>query len=143
MSLIRDVRHELERLETSRKKLRLFGLIVGGVFLAMSAWLYFRGQPATAAVIAGGVGTVLVLGGALAPGLLLRVYRVWMAFAFVMGWLVSRVLLTLIFFLVLLPSGLLARACGKDFLDLRNPPEKDSHWVRRTAERTVDYEKMH
>ncbi len=62
----------------------------------------------------------------------------------VLGSVVSRVILTLLFFLVLTPTGLVARLAGKDFLRLKLDRKAASYWIKR--ERTVksqqDYEKQ-
>ena len=41
MSWISDIKTELKALELSKKKLRSFGLLVGGIFLLISAWIFF------------------------------------------------------------------------------------------------------
>ncbi len=142
MSWISDVRYELERLEVSSKKLRRFGLVVGGVFFALALWFFFRKHAQTPAFVIGAAGLLLAVGGGFAPLRLGRIYRVWMGLAFAIGWIVSRVLLTVVFFLVLTPIGFIARLAGEDFLDIRRSSGRDSCWVRR-SETKIDYEKMY
>ncbi len=141
MSWISDVRYELERLEVSAGKLRSFGLVAGGIFLALALWIFFRKHAQAPAIGIGALALLLVAGGAFAPLMLGRIFRIWMGLAFAIGWVVSRVLLTIIFFLVLRPLGWIARLAGEDFLDIRRSSGKDSYWVRRSETRT-DYEKM-
>jgi hypothetical protein len=50
-----------------------------------------------------------------------------------LGLVVSTVLLTLFFYLVVTPIGLLARASGKDFLSRRLERESRSYWIARRA----------
>jgi multisubunit Na+/H+ antiporter MnhG subunit len=52
------------------------------------------------------------------PGIFRPVAVVWLGLAHVIGTVVSRVLLTLVFFLVVTPVGLIRRAMGKDNLQL-------------------------
>lgn len=127
------VRAELRALDVSRPKLRSFGLVVGGVFLGIalvSAWRNgwtLGGLALGLAVLGGG----LVAFGALAPGLLRPAYRAWMGLAFALGFVMTRVLLTLVFVLTVLPIGLVLRILGKDPLANRPDPEASTYWVSR------------
>ena len=40
-------------------------------------------------------------------------YRIWMAIAFVIGWINTRVILALIFYIIIFPTGILLRIFGK------------------------------
>lgn len=90
---------------------RSFGLSVGGALVAVGALLVWR-RHVTAAEVAGGIGIVLVLAGLAAPSLLRGPNRIWSRFAQGLGWINSRVLLTVFFFVVLTPVGFLLRLFG-------------------------------
>jgi hypothetical protein len=95
------------------KQARSFGLSVGGVLIALSLLLAWRGRVGRAEII-GGIGVVLVVLGYLRPALLKLPSDAWWAFAGVLGWINSRVLLSLAFFLVLTPLSLIWRLIGRD-----------------------------
>ena len=97
---------------------RSFGLSVGGVLIVIAALLVWRGR-VTRAEIIGVIGAVLVVGGAFAPKLLKWPSDLWWAFAMALGWVNARVLLSVLFFLILSPLGLLWRLTGRDPLSLR------------------------
>ena len=97
---------------------RSFGLSVGGVLILIAALLLWRGRITRAEVI-GGIGAFLVVFGALAPKLLKWPSDLWWAFAMVLGWVNARVLLSVLFYLVLSPLGLLWRVIGRDPLNRR------------------------
>jgi hypothetical protein len=63
------------------------------------------------------------------PGLGRFVYLLVYVPTSIIGFVVSNVILTLIFFLVFVPLGLLLRLTGKDLLGLRAAP-KQSNWRR-------------
>ena len=44
MSWIKDVKEELKALDISKKSLRNFGLLVGGIFLLLGFWIYYSSQ---------------------------------------------------------------------------------------------------
>ena len=97
---------------------RSFGLSVGGVLIVIAALLLWRGRIGRAEII-GAIGAVLVLGGALVPAWLKWPSDAWWAFAMLLGWVNARVLLSLLFFLMLSPLGLLWRLTGRDPLSRR------------------------
>ena len=141
MSWIKDVKEELTALEISKKILRKFGLLVGGIFLLLGYPIYHSFQ-SSFFIIFLAAGASLFISGLLLPNSLSSVYRFWMGLAFALGWVMSRVLLTLLFYLVLTPIGLFAKIVGKKFLDLKFEDNKESYWVKRNDSR-VDYSKMY
>jgi len=143
MSWISDVQEEVKGLDTSEKRLRQFGITVGAVFLALTLWMFLKQYPILFQYLLGIIGILLMVIGISCSSVLRRIYKVWMGIAFAMGWIVSRILLVIIFYLVLTPIGLTARLFGKDFLDIRVKKVQDSHWIKRDREKAVNYEKMY
>jgi hypothetical protein len=143
MGWISDVREELKGLDTSRKKLRNFGLTVGTLFLLLAAWLFFRSAGPWVRILLCVAGMALIGGGLLLPHRLKFAYRCWMGLAYAIGWPVARITLGLLFFCVLGPIGLIARAFGKEFLDIAWGKKKDSYWIPKNSSESNDYEKMY
>jgi hypothetical protein len=52
-----------------------------------------------------------------------------MKFAEIMGAIMTRVILTLSFYVVITPFGLLLRLMGKDLLDIRMDRPRDTYWI--------------
>jgi hypothetical protein len=129
------VHAEVAGLDVSRRALRHFGLAVGGVFAGLAAVAAWRAGdvPGPFGLAFGIVGSVLLIGGVAAPGALARVYRVWMTAAIAMGFVTTRVLLTLTFALVFVPVGLLFRLLRRDVLAQRPDPGAASYWIRHEA----------
>ena len=117
----------------TRAHLRKFGLLVGGVFVLLAAWSWWRGH-GVAPLLLATIGTPLLLGGALAPQLLAPLERAWMALAHVHGRINTQLILGLLYYLLFTPIGWLRRL-GKDPLDRRMGEAKSSHWVRRDKHR--------
>lgn len=109
-----------------RRELRKFGvaMIVGfGLLAALASWWWGTPRLAVGFAIAGAVAGLLGLSGTRAA---MVVYLPWMAVAFVMGNIVSRVLVTAFFYLLITPMGLLMRVVGKDALQRKNV--RSSYW---------------
>ena len=99
-------------------KERSFGVSVGGVLIAVAAYMLWRGRLREAA-IAGGIGAMLVVLGQAAPRLLKWPSAAWWAMATVLGYLNARIILTVVFVFVLTPIGLVWRVFGHDPLARR------------------------
>ncbi len=141
MPWIDEIKAEVRELDLTRKNLRRFGLMVGGVFLFLALFFFFKDFTRLWVIIPGAAGALLVAGGAIAPAALKWFYIPWMALALALGWFVSRLLLTLLYYLVLTPLALLSRLLGKKFVSLAFRVEKESYWIRKENPET-DYEKM-
>jgi len=126
------LREEFKKIDTSLKKLREFGFLVGGVFCLIGAVMLWREKAMYPYML--GIGGVLVIFGAILPGTLKPIYCVWMGVALVLGWFVSRVLLSILFYIAVTPIALVTRLMGKDFLDLKFGEAKDSYWIPRKRE---------
>jgi hypothetical protein len=112
---------------------RKTALMVAVVLVLAAAFLWYRGRT-TAAVIAVSIAAVLTLTGILMPPLAKAFHRGWMRLAFLLGYVNSRILLTLIYVLVFVPYRLVSRLFGRDPLGLRGAPQ-DSYWHRRPVTR--------
>jgi hypothetical protein len=137
------LRQEISELKTDPATLRKFGLVVGAVFAGLGAWFWWRHRPIYPWFLV--PATPLLVLGAFAPTLLKEVYRVWMTLALVMGLVMSTVILTLFYYLVVTPIGLAARVAGKDFLSRRLAPDANTYWIKRDrtkAKSKADYEQQ-
>lgn len=125
------IREEIKALQarTNKAELRKFGRTMGIFFALVAAFLYWRESSAT--VYVAGVAAAFLLFGLVLPAILRPVYIGWMSFAIVMGFYMSRLILTLLFYLVLTPMGFFMRVTGKDPLNERIDKGASSYWTRR------------
>ena len=109
------------------KQLSSFGLLVGGIFALAGFWpmLFDRGLRLWA-IIPGGI--LLVLGWLL-PTSLRSVYKVWMMLGHVLGWINTRIILTVLFYGMFCPMGFIMRLRGKDPMRRQYEPEPKSYRV--------------
>ena len=122
-----SIHADLKKLKTGPRDLRKFGLMVGAVFVAIAIVLWFRHRPNYPFLF--GIGAALIAVGAIWPRALKYIYIAWMALAFTLGFLMSNLILTLFFFLVVTPIGLLARLIGKDFLGRKLDRKATTYWI--------------
>ncbi len=118
--------------------LKRFGrtVVIGSLLIAAAFW-WLKGWQTAAVVLA--VAGVVIGGLGLTGSRVARPgYLLWMGIAFVMGNIVSRVILAVVYFLVVTPLGLVARLVGRDRLALR-ARGRVSHWVDLPRERGDDH----
>lgn len=94
---------------------RSFGLAFGGLFVAVSLYRAWRAHPGASIAFAAAAAVMLALALG-APRFLDAPNRIWMRLARALGWVNSRVLLSILFFVVITPYGALQRLVGRDRL---------------------------
>jgi len=60
-----------------------------------------------------------------------KIYDYWMLFAKALGWVNTRILLSLMYFVIFTPFRIISVVIGKDMLDRKIEKDKDSYWQRR------------
>lgn len=135
------ITEELKRLKVTTKTLKEFGFLVGGIFCALAVFSQWKGHGH--AVFFAVPGIALLVPAFVCPGILRRPYLGWMTLAFMMGWVMTRVILSILFFLVILPVSLFARLTGTRFLDLNMNRKKETYWEKKkVSEVSNPYERQ-
>jgi Saxitoxin biosynthesis operon protein SxtJ len=97
---------------------RSFGLTVGGVLVAIALFSLWR-RHVTRAEITSAIGAILVVAALLRPSTLTPLAKQWNRVGHMLGWVNSRILLTVMFVLVVWPVGAIGRLFGSDPLGRR------------------------
>ena len=121
---------------------RKSALLVAAALLAIAAWNLYRGR-VTVVAIFGGLGAALLLVGLFVPPLARRFHVAWMRFAVALGYVNSRVLLTLLFYGLFAPYGFVSRLFKRDPLN-RRAPKGESYWTPRkqTRQQREQFERL-
>lgn len=109
---------------------RSFGFVMAGAFALLSAlngWHMGRIWPWTT-----GLAALFLLAALLRPAILNPLNRIWLKFGLLLHKVVNPIIMGLLFFGTVLPTGLVMRALGKDLLRLKREPDADSYWIVRT-----------
>ncbi|MDO8446171.1 MAG: SxtJ family membrane protein [Deltaproteobacteria bacterium] len=71
------------------------------------------------------------------------IYAGWMKFAHILGWVNTRIILTLVYLIIFTPLALIFRLIGKDPMD-RRLEKGNSYWVKREQKvfRQEDYRRQ-
>ena len=105
-------------------------------FLALAAQQMFLRSRTTAAVVLGAIALIGLLG-LLKPLAMRWLFVGATVAAFPVGWVMTQVVLAMMFYVVLTPLALVFRWRGRDELQLRHKPGQTSFWIARHPERDV------
>src|SRR5262245_19882401 len=116
----------------SQRELTWFGLLLVVFFGLVGGLVLWRAQSPIAAWIIWSLGTILGIVYFAVRLMRLPLYIGWMSAFYPIGWIVSHLIMGIIFFLVLMPIGLLIRLWGYDPMRRQFDPEASSYWVSYT-----------
>ena len=107
-------------------------LVVAGLLTLVSGWQLYRGRSSAAVGLIAVVALLLACGAI--PAAAVWFHTWWMALAGALGYINSRIILSMLFFLIVTPIGVVVRLCGHDPLERRTGSE-GSYWRPRARTR--------
>ena len=134
--------HLISRIKITKEEIRKFGIVIGIILLIIGVILLWKRNIYYPMLMITGI---FLLGGGLSIPIILKpIYIIWMIFATIMGWLMTRFILSLLFYGLITPISLIARLMGKKFIYLRWDKINNSYWNYRSNKvQNVDYEKQY
>jgi hypothetical protein len=122
------------------RDLRIFGLVLGALFAVFfGVWplLRHRATPRWPWIVA----ALLWLFALIWPAALSYLHRGWTRLGLALGWINTRVILTLLFAITIVPLAFLMRLWGRDRMGRKRDPRSDSYRVpsRRRADKDMEH----
>lgn len=134
---------EIKNIKGGKKELRKFGITMGIALVMFGGFFWWRGKDYCCYFLI--PATIFIFSALVIPSILKPVNKIWMSLAILMSWFMTRIILSILFYLGITPIGFLARSLGKDFLGLKfNKNTEGSYWLpkeRRKFEK-INYEKQ-
>jgi Na+/proline symporter len=124
--------------DPSRKELAWFGLLLLCFCGIIGALLYWKFDKPAAARIVWISGAALALIYYVIPPLRRPIFLGWMYAAFPIGFVISYVLMAIIYYAVVTPIGVIMRILGRDSMCRRFDGDAASYWHERRAEEAQD-----
>ena len=130
-----------KNINSSKKNIKDFGISFGVILLIIAGFLFYKDHSAYNISLFAGL--IFIFLGVFSPIILKPLYKIWMIFAVIIGAIMTRIILTILFFLVMTPIGLFTRLIGRDFLNLKIT-NQSSYWNSRVKkdELNQNYEKQ-
>lgn len=130
MRLIQIDRHP------SSRQLKVFGVIWLVFFGIAGGALLKNGSPVQAAAIVWGIAVVVPAVGWIVAGFMRLMYTGMAYAAFPVGFVISYLIMVIVYYLVLTPIGLAMRLCGYDPMSRHFDRSADTYWCPREQENT-------
>jgi hypothetical protein len=132
----------MESLNFDKKTLKKFAVTMGIFFIGITVFILMKRR--YIAKIPFTISAVFFLLAIFLPNILKPVYFLWMKLTFILGWVNTRVILIIVFYLIFTPVGLLMRLFGNDSLDLKIEKNRTSYWKKKIIKEfnPLDYERQ-
>jgi hypothetical protein len=136
------LKDELRLIDNSDDAVKKTGLTIGVVLILVSLLLWYLGK--TSFIYFSIIGGLFVILAIIAIPVLRPFHKLWMMLALLMGFVMSRIILTLLYYLVLTPIGLLAKLVGKKFMPLGFDKKATTYWEKREniVKQKIDYDRQ-
>ena len=106
-----------------------FGYLFFGIFLALAVWVYVKNQNLNYWLI--GTSTVFLVLTLIKSKLLDVLNDLWIKFGELLGKIIAPIVMSIVFFLIVTPIGLVLKIIKKDLLKLKFNNGK-SYWIEKS-----------
>ncbi|MGA2554060.1 MAG: SxtJ family membrane protein [Smithella sp.] len=133
---------EIKNIKGDKSDWRKFGITMGIILAVMGFYLLWKGKNYAEYIFA--LAAAFFIPGLVIPSALKLVYKAWMVMSVIMGFIMTRVIMVFIFYMIVTPIGFVASIIGKNFLDMKIDKTAKSYWMVREIVRKEksDYEKQ-
>ncbi|MBL7996217.1 hypothetical protein JNM05_12680 [bacterium] len=127
--IIKDIRYEIHEMICDTKTVKKFGIIFSVILTAIAVWLWYKQIELWVWFAA--FGGLMMLTAFAYTTLLKPLYKGMTILSIVIGYFVSRIILTLMFIILFAPIGLFMRLIRKDILDKQINRKMSSYWYKK------------
>ena len=124
---------------TSKSKIKIssnrsFGLVFFVVFLAIALWPLKSGEEFRLWSLV--LSIIFFILGVLNSKLLTPLNRLWFKFGIFLGSIVSPIVMGMVYFIVVTPTGLFMRLLGKNLLKISKEKHTSTYWMKRNKQQS-------
>jgi hypothetical protein len=136
------LKEEFKHINTSDKSVRKTGVTIGIVLITISFLLWWFGN--NSFIYFSAVGGIFIILSYIALTVLRPFHKLWIGLSLLLGFIMSHLILSIIFYFVVTPIGLLAKLVGKKFMSLKFNKSATTYWEKREKpiKEKIDYERQ-
>ena len=108
---------------------RSFGIVFFFVFLIVSLWPLINENPVR--VWFSYIAIIFLILGLMNSNMLTPLNVLWFKFGKLLGSIVAPIVMGIVFFIVITPTGFIMRIFGKDLLNKKYNTKSKSYWINR------------
>jgi large-conductance mechanosensitive channel len=83
------------------------------------------------------IAIIFLILGLMNSKLLTPLNKLWFKFGLFLGSIVSPIVMGIVFFLVITPTGFVMKIMGKDLLNIKKDNDKKSYWINRSKTKST------
>jgi hypothetical protein len=120
---------EIRNIKSDKSDLRKFGISIGIVFGILCGLLWWKGKDSYSVFLI--LSMIFISFGLVLPVVLKPLQKAWMTFAVILGWFMTRLILSVLFYVLFTGIGCLTKLFRKKLLDLEIDTAAESYWIQR------------
>ena len=120
----------VSHISTEQSPEKSFGIVFSIVFLIVSLYPLINSEGLRIWALV--VSAIFLLFAFLAPTILILPNKLWFKFGMLLGSIVAPIVMLLVYFITVLPVGLIMRLLGKDLLKQKLDKNAKSYWIERS-----------
>ena len=113
---------------------RSFGIVFFVFFLLISLWPLKNGGNLNFWLF--GISIIFLILGIINSKLLKPLNFIWFKFGLLLGSIISPIVMSIIFFLVVTPTSILIKLFNKDILNLKKNKKKKTYWIEKSVSKS-------
>ena len=121
-------------LEPTRKELLLFAFIWSAIFIIVALYPISSGGDIRVWAISISILFPLM---SFVPPLFIPIYKIWVKFGEIVGRINSFIILSILFYFIITPTGIVMRLLGKDLLNKKIDKKGNSYWTKHHSDSTM------
>ena len=114
---------------------RSFGIVFFVLFLLICLWPLLNDNPIRIWSLV--IAIIFLILGLMNSKLLTPLNKLWFKFGLFLGSIVSPIVMGIVFFLVITPTGFVMKIMGKDLLNKKKDNDKKSYWINRSKTKST------
>ena len=121
---------KISYIQTEQSSEKSFGVVFSIVFLIVALYPLINSESLRIWALI--VSIIFFLLAFLAPKILVLPNKLWFKFGLLLGSIVAPIVMAFVYFVTVLPTGLIMRLLGKDLLKQKLDKNAKSYWVKRS-----------
>ena len=117
-------------IQTEKPSEKSFGVVFSTVFLIVSLYPLINSEGLRIWALV--VSTIFFLLAFVAPQVLVLPNKLWFKFGLLLGSIIAPIVTAMVYFITVLPTGIIMRVLGKDLLKQKLDNNAKSYWIERS-----------